>query len=221
MNGQLVINNWTDHATTENSGTISLTAGQLYAIKMEYYENGGAAVAKLLWSSPSTPKQVVPQSQLVPASPSVEIQIGDPVIEAADDSGNANLLLAQEATLSQTATLESLSFYVTQAAGKLRMGVYDATGPGGGPGALKAQTAEITPVVGWNTAAVVTQVSLPPGNYWLAYLPSDNNLHFRVERSTGATAYYGFTYGSLPSTFSASPIDIVGNWSLVATLKTP
>jgi len=76
-------------------------------------------------------------------------------------------------------------------------------------------------VVGWNTGTVVAQVSLPPGNYWLAYLPSDNNLHFRVERSTGSTAYYGFTYGPLPSSFSSSPINIVGNWSLYATLKTP
>jgi hypothetical protein len=221
VNGQLIINNWTDHAVTENSGTISLSAGQLYTIKMEYYQNGGLAVAKLLWSSPSTPKQVIPQSQLVPTSPPVEIQIGDPVIEAADDSGNANLLLAQQATLSQTATLESLSFYVTQAAGTLRMGIYDSSGPGGGPGALKAQTAEFTPGVGWNTAAVIAQVSLSPGNYWLAYLPSDNNLHFRVERSTGATTYYGFTYGPLPSTFSSSPIHIAGNWSLYATLRTP
>jgi hypothetical protein len=187
---------------------------------MEYYENGGLAVAKLLWSSPSTPKAVVPQSQLFPASPPVEVQIGDPVVESADDSGNANLLLAQEATLSQTATLESLSFYVTQAAGKLRMGLYDSTGPGGGPGALKAQTAEITAVLGWNTAPVTSQVTLAPGSYWLAYLPSDNNLHFRVERSTGATTYYGFSYGPMPSTFSASPINIAGTWSFFATLRT-
>lgn len=50
------------------------------------------------------------------------------------DSGNGNLLLAQDAVLSQPGTLQSLSFYVT-AAGRLRLGLYDATGPGGGPGA--------------------------------------------------------------------------------------
>jgi len=31
---------------------------------MEYYENGGGAVAQLRWSSPSTPKQIVPQAAL-------------------------------------------------------------------------------------------------------------------------------------------------------------
>src|SRR6185295_1060484 len=68
VNGVLVVNNWTDHAPTENSGTIGLTAGQRVDLKMEFYENGGGAVAKLLWSSPSTAKQTVPQSQLYPAA---------------------------------------------------------------------------------------------------------------------------------------------------------
>src|SRR6185295_16046578 len=66
INGQLLIDNWSDHGPTENSGSIALTAGQKYALKMEYYENGGGATAKLLWSSASTPKQVIPQGQLHP-----------------------------------------------------------------------------------------------------------------------------------------------------------
>jgi hypothetical protein len=33
---------------------------------MEYYESGNAAVAQLLWSSPSTPEQIVPQAALSP-----------------------------------------------------------------------------------------------------------------------------------------------------------
>ena len=57
VNGALVVNNWTDHAPTENSGTIALTAGQRYDIRMEYYENGGGAVARLLWSAPASPRR--------------------------------------------------------------------------------------------------------------------------------------------------------------------
>jgi hypothetical protein len=66
IGGQLVVDNWTDHAPTENSGTITLVAGQKYAVQMDYYENGGGAVARLLWSSSSMAKQVVPQSRLFP-----------------------------------------------------------------------------------------------------------------------------------------------------------
>jgi hypothetical protein len=64
VNGQQVINNWTDHAPTENSGTIALTAGQRYDIRMEFYENGGGASARLLWSSASVPKAVIPSTRL-------------------------------------------------------------------------------------------------------------------------------------------------------------
>src|SRR5262249_20557757 len=115
------------------------------------------------------------------------LTLGEANVLAEDDAQNANLLLAQSATLAQTATVQSMSFYVTTAAGKLRMGIYDATGPGGGPGVKKAETVEITAVgSSWNTAKVVTAVSLSPGTYWLAYLPSDNGLSFK--KAGGSTS---------------------------------
>jgi len=64
VNNQLIISNWTDHVLTENSGTITLVAGQKYDIRIEFYYNYGGAAMRLLWSSPSTPKIAVPQSQL-------------------------------------------------------------------------------------------------------------------------------------------------------------
>src|SRR5262249_19960430 len=145
------------------------------------------------------------------------ITIGETAITPTSDSGNANLLLAQQASLSQTAIIQSMAFYVTAAAGKLRLGIYDATGPGGGPGTKIAETAEITPVVGWNTANVTSQVSLPVGTYWLAYLPSSNSLGFR-NAQTGSDKYYSITYGSLPASFSASPISGTFHFSFYATL---
>jgi len=67
VNGVLLIDNWTDHAPTENSGTINLTAGQRYDLKMEFYEHSNGAVARLLWSAPGVAKEVVPTSQLFPS----------------------------------------------------------------------------------------------------------------------------------------------------------
>jgi PA14 domain/Domain of unknown function (DUF1929)/Gylcosyl hydrolase family 115 C-terminal domain/Fibronectin type III domain len=71
VNGTQIINNWTDHLVTENSGTITLTANQKYDIVMEYYDNTAFAVATLSWSHASEPKQIIPRSQLYPtiASP--------------------------------------------------------------------------------------------------------------------------------------------------------
>ena len=135
------------------------------------------------------------------------------------DSNNGNKLVAQPATLSQTATIRSLSFYVTTASGNLRLGIYDATGPGGGPGAKKAETASITPTTGWNTANVITPVSLPPGTYWLAYLASSNSLKFKGENTGGNSRLYPFTFGPMPATFSTAPGSSVWRWSLYATLN--
>jgi hypothetical protein len=65
VNGQLLVDNWTDHAATKNSGTIALQAGQKYHVVLEYYQDKGAAVAKLSWTKPNDSKSsVVPQSDL-------------------------------------------------------------------------------------------------------------------------------------------------------------
>lgn len=68
VNNILLVDNWTDHGPTENSGFITLQGGQLYSIRMEMYENGGGAVAKLLWSSPNVLKETIPSTQLYPPS---------------------------------------------------------------------------------------------------------------------------------------------------------
>ncbi|HED15945.1 MAG TPA: hypothetical protein ENI64_03875, partial [Gammaproteobacteria bacterium] len=68
IDGQLVIDQWTDQSVTEYAGTINLTAGNKYPIVMEYYENTGDAVAKLYWSSTSLPKTIVATKSLYSVS---------------------------------------------------------------------------------------------------------------------------------------------------------
>ncbi len=76
VNGQLVIDRWVDQSPTEWSATFPFVAGQRYDIKMEYYERGGGAVARLSWSSPSQTKQVIPQNQLyLPLEAPLPIQL--------------------------------------------------------------------------------------------------------------------------------------------------
>jgi hypothetical protein len=146
------------------------------------------------------------------------ITIGQTTVLSIPDGGNANLLIAQSAKLAQAATIESMSFYVTAAGGNLILGIYGGTGPGGGPGMLKASTVSFTPKTGWNTASVATPVSLAAGTYWLAYMPSSNNLGFvRTSVASGNCDYYAYNFGSLPIEFSTSPVSCGGAWSLYAT----
>jgi hypothetical protein len=54
------INNWTNHsAKTDTSAAVTLTAGVRYAITMEYYDNGGQAVAQLSWQLPGASSYVI------------------------------------------------------------------------------------------------------------------------------------------------------------------
>lgn len=67
----LLIDAWRDGAVRQESARVQLEAGRKYPLRIEYYENTQDAVMKFLWNSPSTPRQVVPQSRLyVTADPS-------------------------------------------------------------------------------------------------------------------------------------------------------
>ena len=67
VNGQLLIDNWIDHTLATNSGTASLTGGQRYDIRMDFYEKSSLATAKLSWAYPGQATQIVPQWVLYPA----------------------------------------------------------------------------------------------------------------------------------------------------------
>jgi hypothetical protein len=67
VNGQLLVDNWTDHALAQNSGTVSLAAGQKHTIRMEYYDRSMLATARLSWAYPGQSLQIVPQWTLYPA----------------------------------------------------------------------------------------------------------------------------------------------------------
>jgi hypothetical protein len=64
INGDLVIDQWDSHASSEATASLALVAGQAVDLRMEYWQGWGEAVARLSWSAPSLLKQVIPQVQL-------------------------------------------------------------------------------------------------------------------------------------------------------------
>lgn len=203
------------------SATITLPSQQTAYIAVRAYPQAtDTAHVTSAWST----EVVIPYQSTTSTT-----NFGETTVFTSPDNGNADLLLAQEETLSQGGTLQSLSFYVSNAAGKLRLGVYDAGGPNGGPGVLIAQTNEITPVANsWNTASVVTPIQLAAGNYWLAYLVSDNGLGFWKASGTIPSWYRSFCYGFMPAHFSdasacaGTPLsNTLWHWSFYATVNHP
>jgi hypothetical protein len=84
VDGELLVDHWVQQSGgIEWSAQMTLQSGRWYTLQMDHYEGVGNAVARLSWSSPSTPKQVVPQSALSPA-------LGDPDSRDNDGDGTPN-----------------------------------------------------------------------------------------------------------------------------------
>ena len=154
VNGQQLINNWTDHGPMENSGTITLVAGQKYDVKMEYYENAGGAVAKLSWASPSTAKQIIPTTQLFPSTPGAL-----PAGWTAQDIGG--VALGGSTTISNgTWTVSGSGADIWNNADGCRFASQRVTGDV----QITAQVSGLTTTDGWAKAGVMIRESLTAGS---------------------------------------------------------
>ncbi len=67
VNNQLVIDRWQPSFEPQTrSAPVELKADAKADIRVEYYNAGGEAAIRLLWSSASTPKQIIPRRYLYP-----------------------------------------------------------------------------------------------------------------------------------------------------------
>ena len=68
VGGKQIVDSWIDRGETEDTGnaTFALKAGQRIPIKMDYYQGGGGASARLLWSFKGQDKQIIPKERLYP-----------------------------------------------------------------------------------------------------------------------------------------------------------
>jgi len=73
IDGKVVIENWTPHGATVNTGEIELQANKRYKIKVEYFQTLGGAVTKLAWIKPSVAAKL--KAQKVPPTKSVQVYL--------------------------------------------------------------------------------------------------------------------------------------------------
>ena len=112
INGQLLIDAWSNQPATSHRASMPMVAQQLYNIEMDYYYHGqGVPVAQLSWSSPSTPLQVIPQSQLYPVSnPPPSVLITSPINGVVLPAGSSFAFSADAAA--SINDLSQVSFYI-------------------------------------------------------------------------------------------------------------
>ena len=83
---QLIIDDWQDHRAHESSGILTdMVAGQLYPIRLEYYDNKGNAEIRLEWSSDNQPRMTIPSAYLHPLNVNIPDTGGN---NGGDDNGN-------------------------------------------------------------------------------------------------------------------------------------
>ena len=127
VDGQLLVDRWVDRSPVEDDATIDLVAGNTYSLVMEYYENSSGAVAELSWSSPRTPKQLIPQAALSlplkassasPRSGSVDVkQTTDISWGAGDEAASHEVYFGTDEEAVRNATTASPEFKGTKVLG--------------------------------------------------------------------------------------------------------
>ena len=73
LDGSPVVEDWAAHGPREKSGTIVLTGGEARYLEIYHINYGGGAVAKLEWSHPLVPRQIIPRMWLGASAPSTPV----------------------------------------------------------------------------------------------------------------------------------------------------
>ncbi len=66
LDGEMIINKWVDQSTASWSSQPLYLEPGIYLLVMEYYENGGGAVATLSWETPKIERVIIPGGPLQP-----------------------------------------------------------------------------------------------------------------------------------------------------------
>jgi hypothetical protein len=166
VNGQTLINIWTTGDAT-NQGSITFNAQQLYNIEMEYYHPiGNGAQVSLSWSSLSTPKAVIPQSQLYPfTNPPPTVLLSSP-------SNNSSYTASASVTIGATADapynpISTVAFYTNGVllatfSNSLYAPLYQVTATGLSAGSYTL-TAVATDGSGLSSTSAPVSITVAPG----------------------------------------------------------
>jgi hypothetical protein len=191
VNGQLLISDWTTSATPQtNSAAITFNAQQLYNVQMNYFQGTGNAVAQLLWSSPSTPEGIIPQSQLYPyTNPPPTVVLTEPA-SGSTYTATASVTMTAAADAPYN-PLRSVSFYTNGVlAGSISNAPYSQTVTGipAGSYTLTATATDGSGLTGTSTPVAIT-VSAATG------------LAYGLTNLAPAPAFY-----NMPATYLSGPI---------------
>ncbi len=203
VNGQLLIDEFTNQSPSIWSGSIALQAQQYYNIELDYFHTTGAgAGAELQWSSPSTPDEVIPESQLYPATNPPPIVVLSSPTNGSVFTGTASVTLTANAAAQYNA-VSNVALYVNGTlVANLTSSPYiiTTTGLTQGTYTLTAVAADTTGLSATSAPVSITVTAgsgLPYGLNSLAVTPAFLNM---------PGSFNGSSFGSLPQKLSQTGV---------------
>jgi uncharacterized repeat protein (TIGR03806 family) len=199
INGQLLINAFTNQPPTQWSATIPMVAQQSYNIEMDYfYQNTGASVAQLFWSSSSTPFSIIPQSQLFPFTNAPPVVMMNSPSNGAVLTADATVTLGADAAAGSNA-ISQVAFYVNgQLFGAATNPPYSLTDTGLTAGSY-ILTAVASDTTGLMATSAPVDITVNPGT----------GLPYGISNYSSAPAFYNmppvFT-GPMPTLLSETGV---------------
>ncbi|HTB85728.1 MAG TPA: chitobiase/beta-hexosaminidase C-terminal domain-containing protein [Candidatus Sulfotelmatobacter sp.] len=220
INGQQLINDWMDKTNaTSSTNSLALVAQQLYTIELDYYQKTSNAAVSLAWSSPSTPLQVVPQTQLYPfTNPPPTVVLTAPS-SGASYTATASVTLTADADAPYN-PVSAVSFYAnTNFLGSVTNAPYTITATGLGQGSYSL-AAVATDASGLSSTSAVVNVTVNAASgqpYGLTNYPGVNAFLNMPSVSAGIIP----PLLSLTGVFSNTPSMAVANGLIGYTPNTP
>ena len=110
-------------------------------------------------------------------------------------AGSGSLVAGRAFFISQviysaTTFSQMRTFFFAAPTGNVDMGIYDATGGAAAPGNLLAHTGAIAATAGLFTKSLTSNVTLQPGQYWMAIVDTvADSIPIRVTSSAGLGAF--------------------------------
>lgn len=200
VGGTTIINSWVDDGGSLRTGSVNMVAGQVYAIDIWYYENGGGALVNLQWMQNGS-WQIVPSTNLATDS-----TYWTPQYSAGISVGQQSRV-----TAAQTRTIASSLIYINQVGDNNNINI-DQSGPKNLISGLGQQAASIQ---GNNNTIAIRQGDLATGKNEINLRAHGdyNNLNINQGRTTT-----GASTGSTNEQYQL--VDVIGSYNALTTQQT-
>ena len=197
LNGRLLLDDWITHPSwTTNSADIYLQSQHLYNVRLDVLPTAGSGAAQLWWSSSSISREIIPQSQLYPATnPPPTVTLARPRNHATYE-GTASVTLGADAD-SKANSIAKVEFYANGSLlGTLTSSIY-------APLYAMTQT-------GWNTGSYTLTAVVTDGSGLVA-----TSAPVKITVTAGSGSPYGLTHRSLVPAYLNLPPDYTGSLPLM------